>query len=140
MIAAPPTSPLPHLNAALNLTAFVLICAGLAAIRRRKERVHKRFMLSAVAVSAAFLCSYLVYHLTQPPVPYTGEGPLRTLYYVILVSHIVLAALLVPLLAVTVVLALRDRRPAHRRMAKVTAPVWVYVSVTGVIVYLMLYH
>lgn len=140
MIAVTSASPLPHLNAALNLTAFVLIGAGLVAIRSGKERAHKRFMLSAVVVSAAFLCSYLIYHFTQPPVPYTGEGAARTFYYAVLISHVVLAALVAPLLVVTVALALRDRRAAHRRMARLTAPIWIYVSVTGVIVYLMLYH
>ncbi len=131
---------LPHLNAALNATAFALICAGLWAIKRRRdERLHKRFMLAAVAVSTAFLASYLTYHALAGSVRFQGQGPVRTLYFAILISHVILAAVQVPLIATTVVLGLRDRRQRHRRWAKVTAPIWLYVSLTGVVVYVMLY-
>jgi uncharacterized membrane protein YozB (DUF420 family) len=131
---------LPHLNAALNATATVLIVAGLVAIKRRRERLHKVLMLAAFATSAAFLASYLTYHLSAPPVKFAKEGWLRPVYFAILVSHIVLAAVQLPLIIATIVLGLRDRRAKHRRLAKITAPIWLYVSVTGVVVYWMLYR
>lgn len=131
---------LPHLNATLNSCAFVLIVAGLIAIKRRRERLHVRLMLSATAVSALFLTSYLIYHRLAGHVVFTGEGWLRAVYLSLLWSHIVLAAVQVPLILATIWLGLRDRRAAHRRLAKITAPVWLYVSVTGVVVYVMLYR
>jgi putative membrane protein len=131
---------LADLNAALNATSFVLICAGLFAIRRGRETLHKRLMLAATAVSAAFLISYVVYHLNAEPVRYGGQGAGRLLYLAILGSHVVLAAAVVPLVVLTVRAGLRDQRPRHRRLARVTAPIWLYVSITGVIVYVMLYR
>ena len=130
---------LPHVNAALNATAFALICCGLLAIRRRREQLHKRFMLSAVAASTLFLTSYLIYHAHVGSVKFQGEGAVRIVYFTILVSHTVLAVVQVPLIATTVVLGLRDRRARHRKWAKITAPIWLYVSLTGVVVYGMLY-
>jgi uncharacterized membrane protein YozB (DUF420 family) len=129
---------LPDLNAALNAAAFVLVSAGLIAIKRGAERLHQVLMLSAVAVSAAFLTSYLIYHYQVGSVRYQGTGAMRALYLAILVSHIVLAVVQVPLILATVVLAYRNRA-RHRRLAKITAPIWLYVSITGVIVYAMLY-
>lgn len=131
---------LPHLNATLNACAFVLIVAGLIAIKRRRERLHIKLMLSATAVSAAFLASYLTYHLSAPPVKFTHQGWLRAVYFPLLISHIVLAAVQVPLILLTIWSGLKDRRARHRRLARITAPIWLYVSVTGVIVYLMLYQ
>jgi uncharacterized membrane protein YozB (DUF420 family) len=129
-----------HLNAALNATAFVLICAGLIAIRQRRERLHQALMLSAVCVSAAFLVSYVIYHVNVGSVKFTREGVIRYVYRAILVSHVVLAFVQVPLIVLTVIAGLRDRRARHKKLAKVTAPIWLYVSLTGVIVYLMLYQ
>ena len=131
---------LADVNATLNATAFVLTVAGLVAIKRGKESTHKRLMLSAASVSALFLTSYLTYHLTCPPVTFKGEGAIRYVYFVILISHVILAVVLAPLLITTVILGLRDRREKHRRFAKITAPIWIYVSITGVVVYVMLYH
>lgn len=131
----------PHLNAALNATALVLIVAGLVAVKRGRLELHKRLMLSAFAVSALFLLSYLTYHVSkEAPVQFRHDGWLRVVYLVILLSHIVLAVVQVPLILVTIRLGLRDERERHRRWARVTAPVWLYVSVTGVVVYLMLYR
>jgi uncharacterized membrane protein YozB (DUF420 family) len=131
----------PHLNAALNATAFVLIVAGLVAIKRGRLELHKKLMLAAFAVSAAFLACYLTYHASKAaPVAFRHGGWLRKLYLGVLLSHIVLAVVQVPLIVVTIRLGLRDDRVRHRRWAKVTAPVWLYVSVTGVVVYVMLYR
>ena len=131
---------LADVDAALNALAFALVCAGLVAIKRGNVALHKRLMLSAVCVSAAFLCCYVVYHLNAPPVKFTGEGTIRTVYFVLLISHVVLAAVQVPLILRTVWLGLKDRREQHRKWAKVTTPIWLYVSLTGVVVYVMLYR
>lgn len=140
MLAAFDFRILASVDAALNALAFVLICAGLVAIKRGNVELHKKLMLSAVGVSAVFLCCYLVYHLNAEPVKFTGEGAIRTVYFALLISHVVLAAVQVPLILRTVYLGLKDRREQHRRWAKVTTPIWLYVSVTGVVVYGMLYH
>lgn len=131
---------LADVDATLNGIAFVLICAGLVAIKRGNVELHKKLMLAAVAVSALFLVCYLIYHASAPPVKFAGEGWIRPVYFVLLISHIVLAAVQVPLILRTVWLGLKDRREAHRRWAKVTTPIWLYVSLTGVVVYFMLYH
>ncbi|HEX5052270.1 MAG TPA: DUF420 domain-containing protein [Planctomycetota bacterium] len=131
---------LADVDASLNALAFVLICSGLVAIKRRNIELHKKLMLSAVAVSAVFLTCYLTYHLNAPPVKFAGEGWIRPVYFTLLISHIVLAVVQVPLILRTVYLGLKDRRAQHKKWAKVTTPIWLYVSVTGVVVYLMLYH
>ena len=130
---------LADLNAALNATAFVLICCGLIAIRRGNERAHKVWMLSAVTVSALFLVSYLTYHYMVGSVKFEGEGAIRWVYFTILISHIVLAVVQTPLIIMTVIRGLRDQREKHKRLARITAPIWLYVSLTGVVVYVMLY-
>lgn len=135
------TSVLPHVNASLNLLATILLLTGFVLIKARRERAHRIVMLSAFAVSCVFLVCYLVYHFQHgrtdfPRAQYPSIAPW---YLGMLASHIILAAL-VPFLAIaTIVAGLRDRRVAHRRLAKVTFPVWLYVSVTGVLVYLVLY-
>jgi len=131
---------LADVNASLNAAALVLIIAGLVAIKRGREALHKKLMLSAAGVSAVFLASYLTYHLNGEPVEYQGQGAMRTVYFIILISHIVLAALQVPLIALTIVWGLQDKRARHLKVAKITAPMWIYVSSTGVLVYLMLYR
>jgi uncharacterized membrane protein YozB (DUF420 family) len=131
---------LPTLNAILNATSAVLLAAGWLFIRGRMIAQHKRCMVAALGVSALFLISYVVYHLRAGSVRYTGEGWTRPLYFVILITHVVLAAAIVPLALVTVRRAWKGRFEAHRRIARWTLPIWMYVSVTGVIVYLMLYH
>lgn len=131
---------LPHVNAALNATATVLIVLGFVMIKRRRIGLHKTCMLSAVAVSAAFLACYLVYHFEVGSVKYRGDGYLRTIYLSILLTHVVLAAAVPFLVGFTVYRAFRNQLDAHKRIARWTLPIWLYVSVTGVVVYLMLYR
>ena len=128
------------LNALLNSTSAVLLFLAWRAIRGGNEVRHRKLMLSATAVSAAFLVSYLSRIALFGNTIYTGEGAVRTLYFALLISHVILAAVLVPLVLTTLTLALRGRRERHRRIARFTWPVWMYVSVTGVIIYLMLYQ
>jgi len=131
---------LPALNAVLNTTSALLLLAGYRLVRSGRREAHRRVMLAALATSALFLISYLVYHAQVGSVRFTGQGPVRTVYFVILISHTVLAAAIVPLVLVTLARALRGRFDAHRRLARYTLPLWLYVSVTGVAVYLMLYR
>lgn len=130
---------LADVNAVLNTIALAFIVAGLIAIKRRNERLHVRLMLSAAGVSALFLISYLVYHFNGEPVKYAGTGFMKVVYYAILISHVILATVQVPLIITTITLGLRDRREKHRRFAKITAPIWLYVSATGVVYYVILY-
>jgi uncharacterized membrane protein YozB (DUF420 family) len=131
---------LPALNAVLNSCSTVLIVAGLTAIKLKKPKAHSAFMFAALGVSAAFLTSYLIYHYHVGHVRFAGEGTVRTVYFTLLISHVFLAVVNLPLIFMTVIPALRQRFDKHRRMAKITAPIWLYVSVTGVIVYLMCYR
>lgn len=127
-------------NAGLNLLAALLLVAGLAAIRRARVELHRRLMVAAFAVSVVFLASYLVYHAKVGSVPFRGVGAIRTFYLGILLVHVVLAAL-VPLLAArTLQLGWSDRRAAHRWWARLTWPIWMVVSITGVMVYALVYH
>jgi putative membrane protein len=135
---------LPHINASLNALATVLLILGYALIKRRQEAAHKWTMLACFAVSVVFLGCYLTYHYQLEGVskkfPSYPQPAVRYTYYTILLTHVVLAAL-VPFLAIaTIYLGLTDKRISHRRLAKWTFPIWLYVSVTGVIVYLMLYQ
>ena len=131
---------LPALNALLNATSALLLTAGYILIRRRRIGAHRLCMLAACGTSALFLISYVIYHLNVGSVPFTGRGAVRAFYFVLLISHIILAALIGPLVIVTLVHALRERFDRHRRIARWTLPLWLYVSVTGIIVYLMLYQ
>lgn len=131
---------LPHVNATLNALSFLLLVAAFYKIRRGDVQAHRRLMLSALAVSGLFLVCYVIYHAQYGSVRFTGQGTVRFVYFVILITHIILAAAIVPLVAVTVVRALRGDFARHRRVARWTYPLWLYVSITGVIVYLMLYH
>ena len=133
-------SDLPSLNALLNTTSALLLVAGWVLVRTGHREAHRRVMLAALATSTLFLASYLVYHARVGSVRYTGQGTLRAVYFAVLTSHTVLAAVIVPLVIVTLARALRGRLDAHRRLARVTLPLWAYVSVTGVVVYLMLYR
>jgi uncharacterized membrane protein YozB (DUF420 family) len=136
----PPIENLPAVNASLNATAAMLLVLGYVLIRCQRETAHKVVMLAAFFVSVLFLACYLYYHFHVASVKFLGPQPIRTVYYSILLSHIVLAVT-VPFLAVwTIYLGFRDRRMAHRRWANRTFPIWLYVSVTGVIIYVMLYH
>jgi putative membrane protein len=131
----------PALNASLNGTATVLLTAGFILIRRKKVAAHRAAMLAAFTVSVAFLACYLAYHLqTGARTPFGGTGFIRGVYFTMLISHILLAVAIVPLILTTLTLALRGRFDRHRQWARWTFPLWYYVSVTGVLVYLFLYQ
>ena len=130
---------LPAVNASLNALAAVLLTAGYLFIRRGHQRAHERCMLAALATSTVFLACYLVYHYNVGSRPYEGQGLLRRVYLTILATHVVLAASVVPLALVTASRGLRRRLDTHVRIARWTLPIWLYVSVTGVVIYLMLY-
>jgi len=129
-----------HLNAALNTTAAMLLFAGFRAVKRRAFDVHRRFMLSASVTSLLFLVSYVIYHANVGSVKFTATGWIRSVYFAILISHVILAAAIVPLVLMTLVRALRGQLERHRRIARITWPIWMYVSVSGVIVYVLLYQ
>lgn len=133
-------SDLPTLNALLNFTSFVLLLTGYRFIRRQNVAAHRACMLSAVGVSLLFFTSYLIYHAQVGSVKFTHTGWIRPVYFTILISHTVLAMAVVPLAAITVFRGLKERFDRHRKIARWTLPIWMYVSVTGVVVYLMLYH
>jgi uncharacterized membrane protein YozB (DUF420 family) len=130
---------LPSVNAFLNATAAVLLTWGYTLIRRGRREQHRRAMLAAFATSSLFLVCYVTYHAQVGSVHYPHTGMLRTLYFSILISHTILAATVPVLAVVTLSRGLRARYPAHRAIARWTLPIWLYVSVTGVVVYLMLY-
>lgn len=133
-------SDLPGLNASLNACAFVCLVCGLIAIKSGKKKVHVGFMITALLFSAAFLTSYLIYHFNAEPTKFQGQGGIRLVYFFILLTHIPLAMINLPMIIMTVVPAIRRRFDKHKRMARWTYPVWLYVSVTGVMVYWMLYR
>jgi len=133
-------SDLPALNATLNGISGVLLTIGYVLIRQRRKRAHRAAMIAAFVTSGLFLVSYTIYHAQAGSRPFQGQGPIRTVYFTILISHVVLAAAVLPLAIVTLVRALRERFDAHARIARRTLPIWLYVSVTGVLVYLMLYQ
>ena len=136
----------PHLNALLNATSGVFLLAGLSFILRKRVHEHRRCMLTASSVSAVFLVSYLSHHALRTyyfglgPTRFTGEGLARPVYFTILTSHTILAAGVFPFVIATLYRGLRGRYDKHRRLARLVYPIWLYVSITGVIVYLMLYH
>jgi uncharacterized membrane protein YozB (DUF420 family) len=130
---------LPAINASLNALSAAFLLAGWLFIRAGRRRAHARCMLSAVASSAAFLACYVAYHLQVGSVPYQGTGALRVIYFVVLISHVLLAMAVPPLAALTLWPAVRERFDRHRRIARWTLPIWGYVSVTGVVIYAMLY-
>lgn len=132
-------SQLPTLNAALNGLSAVFLCAGYLFIRAGNREAHRRCMLAAFACSILFLVSYLIYHFHVGSVGFKGQGWIRPVYFTILISHTILATAVVPLALITLIRALRQRFDAHRRIARWTFPIWAYVSVTGVVIYLMLY-
>jgi uncharacterized membrane protein YozB (DUF420 family) len=133
-------SDLPALNATLNAIAAVLLMTGYAFIRRGYVRRHRAAMISACIVSVLFLTSYVIYHANIGSRPFTGQGPIRVVYFTILLTHVVFAAAVPPLAIITLSRGLRGRFDRHVAIARWTFPIWMYVSVTGVIVYLMLYR
>jgi uncharacterized membrane protein YozB (DUF420 family) len=124
----------------LNGVSGLFLVAGYLMIRQRRIRAHRAYMVSAFTTSTLFLISYLTYHFNVGSVAFTGQGAIRVVYFTILISHVVLAALILPLALITLVQALRERFDQHARIARWTLPIWLYVSVTGVVVYLMLYR
>jgi uncharacterized membrane protein YozB (DUF420 family) len=133
-------SDLPALNAALNATSAVLLVIGYSLIRSGRIRQHRAVMIAACAVSTLFLTSYVIYHANVGSKRFPGQGPIRLVYFTILLTHVVLAAAIVPLALITLLRGLRGRFDRHVAIARWTFPIWLYVSVTGVVVYWMLYR
>jgi len=131
---------LPHLNATLNATSALLLLTGFYFIKQKKVTAHKTCMLLALLTSTLFLAGYLTYHYYHGTTPFPGEGAIRTFYFSLLISHTFLAIVIVPMIGVTLYFALREKFQKHKRLARWTFPLWLYVSVTGVLVYFFLYH
>lgn len=137
---------LPSINACLNGLATILLLWGFVAIKKGQKETHKKLMLTAFGVSAAFLACYLLYHgalqsyTGSGSQKFTGEGIIRPIYFFILITHIILAVVVAVIVPWTIVLGLKQRWEKHRKMAKITFPIWFYVSITGVVIYFMLYH
>ena len=140
LLAADWVSALPHFNAALNFTSFVLLMAGYFFIRRKNIIAHRNCQIAAVSVSVLFLISYVTYHSQHGSTPFPGQGIARPIYFTVLITHAILAAVIVPFVIVTVLRAKRGDFLRHRAIARWTLPMWLYVSITGVLVYVMLYH
>jgi putative membrane protein len=131
---------LPALNASLNGLAAIFLLSGYISIRRGRRALHKKCMLAALTASALFLTSYVIYHANAGSRPFPGAGGIRVVYFVILITHVVLAVAILPLALVTTARGLRSQFGRHVRIARWTLPIWLYVSVTGVVIYLMLYR
>lgn len=131
---------LPHVNAVLNALSTILLVIAFAYIRKGNRLMHRKFMLAAIGVSAVFLASYLVYHFTAPIFEFPGTGWTVPVYYALLVSHVILATAATPMIAVTAWHSLNGRFDRHRLIARWTLPIWLYVTVTGVVIYAILYH
>ena len=131
---------LPAINASLNALSGVLLVIGYALMRARRIDLHRRVMIAAFTTSSLFLVCYLVYHAQVGSVPFTRQGFVRPLYFTILITHVTLAAAVLPLAIVTLTRGLKGRYPRHRAIARWTFPIWLYVSVTGVLVYVLLYQ
>lgn len=133
-------SVLPHLTAGLNALAGFLLVIGFALIKTRHQRAHRLVMTAAMTTSVLFLAAYLLHHFTAPVFVFPGKGVIRPVYFAMLVSHVGLAVLVTPMAAITFLRARRGDFPLHRGLARWTFPVWLYVSVTGILVYVLLYH
>jgi len=131
---------LPTVNASLNAVSGVFLLVGYVLIRRRDIKGHRNAMLGAFASSTLFLISYLIYHANVGSRPFGGQGTIRIVYFTVLISHVILAIAILPMALSTLSRGLRGRYPEHKRIARRTFPIWMYVSVTGVIVYMMLYQ
>ena len=129
---------LPKVNAFINGSVFLLLLGGFAAIRAGRVKVHRALMLSAFVLSSLFLVSYIIYHANAPETHYSGEGAMRKVYFSLLLSHILLATIIVPLALITLFRIFKMQVNLHRRIARITLPIWLYVSLTGVIIYLMI--
>ena len=133
-----PLSFLPPIYATINGITAVVLVAGVLAIKNGKRKLHERLMTSAIALSVAFLVMYVAYHMTSDSTKFGGEGMIRNVYFFILISHIILSIAVIPLVLITYVRALAERFDRHKKIAKITFPIWLYVAVTGVVVYLMI--
>ena len=131
---------LPALNATLNFISFILLVTGYVFIRQKQWRKHRACMIAALVMSGLFLTSYVIYHAQVGSVPFKGTGLIRIVYFAVLIPHVILAAAMVPPVIITVSRGLSAKYDQHRRIARWTLPIWIYVSITGVIVYLMLYR
>lgn len=131
---------LPTLNATLNSISGIFLLSGYIAIKKNKKELHRNLMISALVVSAAFLTSYLIYHFNVPSKKFPDLGWIKTLYFLILFPHIILAVLMVPMILKTFWHAYKQEWESHKKIARITFPIWMYVSVTGVLVYFMLYQ
>jgi putative membrane protein len=129
---------MPGVNASLNATSAILLLLGLAAIRSGRREIHQRLMVSAFAASAVFLVGYVLYHYAHGDTTYQGVGSVRVLYFAILISHVVLSIVMLPMILTTFYLAARKRFASHKKLARWTLPIWLYVSITGVVIFFML--
>jgi len=134
------TEILPHLNAALNTVSTILLIAGFVMIRSGRREAHKKFMISAIIVSSIFLISYLIYHFSAPIFVFPGTGWTVLAYYALLISHVLLATIVTPMVLITAWRALHGAFDRHKAIARWTLPIWLYVTVTGVMIYAILYH
>ena|SRR3990172_6029751 len=129
---------LPLINALLNSTCAVLLILGFRAIKRKQENLHRVLMITAFCVSALFLVSYVYYHSIQGDTKFLGEGWIRPVYFAILITHILFSMIMLPMILSSIFFGLTDKRKSHKKIAKITLPIWLYVSVTGVIIFVML--
>ena len=129
---------LPPIYATINAVTALLLVFALIAIKRKKIALHQRLMQSCIVLSLLFLVMYIAYHMTTDPTPFLGEGSVKTLYFFILISHIVLSVALIPLVLISYVRAFQKEFTEHKKISKITFPIWLYVAVTGVIVYIMI--
>ena len=129
---------LPPIYAAVNGYTAIILLVALWAIKNRKINLHEQLMKTAIGLSLAFLIMYVAYHLTSDPTPFGGEGPIKTVYYIILISHIVLSVAIIPLVLISFVRGISQQFIQHRKIARITFPIWLYVTITGVIVYYMI--
>jgi len=129
---------LPPIYATINAITALLLVFALIAIKRKKIAIHQRLMQSCIVLSLLFLVMYIAYHMTTDPTKFDGEGSIKTLYLFILISHIVLSVALIPLVLISYVRAFQKEFPEHKKISKITFPIWLYVAVTGVIVYIMI--
>ena len=133
-----PLSFLPRIYATINGITAVVLVAGVLAIKNGKRQLHKQLMTTAIALSVVFLVMYVAYHMTTDSTKFGGEGMIRNVYFIILITHIILSIAVIPLVMITYVRALAQKFDKHKKIAKITFPIWLYVAVTGVIVYLMI--
>ncbi len=129
---------LPPIYAAVNGYTAIILLVALWAIKNRKINLHEQMMKTAIGLSLAFLIMYVAYHITSDPTPFGGEGAIKTVYYIILISHIVLSVAIIPLVLISFVRGISQQFTLHRKIARITFPIWLYVTITGVIVYYMI--